>query len=278
VSSKFKPNTTQTPNVLFDRLMYELPDAEFKVLCAIVRKTYGWHKDSDRIANSQFEAMTGKEKRQIQRAKASLKAKGLIRETPPDRQDGIAEYEFLEPDPVSHATPPHDIHDTQGMTSATHTKDTKQKTLNKRVKPIEDDKAIPMTPNTEFAKEKPKKSVLKIEDKELAKPIYDILDRSQFTVEHSKSLTVKIASAIRKHGLEAMKRATASRIQFQVSTGKELYIHNFMTDDTSIGWHKDRINGTATPAKSTLPDFSRIKYDESPIDEAAWQTLTSSKN
>lgn len=142
MSSKFKPNTTQTPNVLFDRLMYELPDAEFKVLCAIVRKTYGWHKDSDRIANSQFEAMTGKAKRQIQRAKASLKAKGLIRETLPDRQDGIAEYEFLEPDGVSLASPPHDTGDTQGVTQATHTKDTKQKTLNKSKKPIEDDTAL----------------------------------------------------------------------------------------------------------------------------------------
>lgn len=278
MSSKFKPNTTQTPNVLFDRLMYELPDAEFKVLCAIVRKTYGWHKDSDRIANSQFEAMTGKEKRQIQRAKASLKAKGLIRETPPDRQDGIAEYEFLEPNGVTQATPPRDTGDTQGVTQATHTKDTKQKTLNKSITPTEEDDAISITPNTEFAKPKAKKSVLKIEDKELAKPIYDLLDNSKFTVEHSKTLTEKIAKAVRTHGIEAMKKATASRIQFQSAIGKDLYIHNFMTDETSIVWHKDRLATVASPTKSTLPDFSHIKYDDAPIDEAVWQTLTGSKN
>ena len=105
MSSKFKPNTTQTPNVIFDRLMYELPDDEFKVLCAVVRKTYGWHKDSDRISNSQFEAMTGKAKRQVQRAKASLKRKGLIVETPPAKL-GVSQNSSLLTHPrATHDTP-----------------------------------------------------------------------------------------------------------------------------------------------------------------------------
>jgi len=147
VSSKFKPNTTQTPNVLFDRLMYELPDDEFKVLCAIVRKTYGWHKDSDRIANSQFEALTGKAKRQIQRAKANLKAKGLVKETPPEKLGGIPEYEFLDPAPMSQETPPHVMQDTPPVSPVTPTKDTKQKTLNKSKKPIEDDTALQSSVN-----------------------------------------------------------------------------------------------------------------------------------
>lgn len=127
MSSKFKPNTTQTPNTVFDRLMYELPDDEFKVICAIVRKTYGWHKDTDRISNSQFESLTGKAKRQIQRAKANLKRKGLISETPPDKKGGIPEYEFI--DPVSPMTPPHVTHDTPPVSPMTPTKDTNQKTL-----------------------------------------------------------------------------------------------------------------------------------------------------
>jgi phage replication O-like protein O len=40
-------------------MMRELNGAEFKVLAAIMRKTFGWNKSSDRISLSQLEDMTG---------------------------------------------------------------------------------------------------------------------------------------------------------------------------------------------------------------------------
>src|SRR3990167_2667546 len=39
-----EPNTTQTPNDLFDVLMRDLGHAELKVLLWIVRQTYGWRR------------------------------------------------------------------------------------------------------------------------------------------------------------------------------------------------------------------------------------------
>lgn len=51
------PNTTQTPNLYFDRIMYLLDEGELKTLLYAVRRTMGFHKQSDRISTSQF--MTG---------------------------------------------------------------------------------------------------------------------------------------------------------------------------------------------------------------------------
>jgi len=62
---KLEPNTCPVPNVILDFVMRKVSHAEFKVLMAIVRKTYGWHKDSDRISLSQLVAMTGVSERKV---------------------------------------------------------------------------------------------------------------------------------------------------------------------------------------------------------------------
>ena len=54
-----KPNYTQTPNILFDEIMRDLNGAELKVILAVIRKTFGWHKERDRISLTQLEEMTG---------------------------------------------------------------------------------------------------------------------------------------------------------------------------------------------------------------------------
>lgn len=48
------PNTTQTPNFYFDRIMNLLDEGELKTLLYAVRRTMGFHKQSDRISTSQF--------------------------------------------------------------------------------------------------------------------------------------------------------------------------------------------------------------------------------
>lgn len=52
------PNTTQVPNVIIDN-MDKFSNAEFRILLVIVRKTIGWHKETDYIAYSQFIKYTG---------------------------------------------------------------------------------------------------------------------------------------------------------------------------------------------------------------------------
>jgi phage replication O-like protein O len=48
------PNSTQIPDVIFDRWMAELSGAEFKVLLYIARRTYGFGKDADQISLNQL--------------------------------------------------------------------------------------------------------------------------------------------------------------------------------------------------------------------------------
>jgi len=48
------PNSTQIPNVLLDFVIPDLPEGESKCLLYICRRTYGFHKEEDRISLSQF--------------------------------------------------------------------------------------------------------------------------------------------------------------------------------------------------------------------------------
>lgn len=258
MSSKFKPNTTQTPNVIFDRLMYELPDDEFKVLCAVVRKTYGWHKDSDRISNSQFEAMTGKAKRQVQRAKASLKRKGLIVETPPAKLGGVSEFEFIDPSPVPPMTPPHVIEDTPPVSPMTPTKDTNQKTLSKS-----GGGKMLMLPDLKTSKsgsaKKPKKTI----DFTTIEPVLEVLRRSDKNAEKSISLNTKrlIENAIEEYGVQFIQDAVAGRIEQANRQGKRLYLSTFF-DPEKAEWRADCAKlgeslrgGNGVTPLSTLPVF-----------------------
>jgi phage replication O-like protein O len=54
----YEQNYTQMPNVIFDYWMEVLTPAEFKVLCCIARKIFGWHKSQDKISLKQIQKMT----------------------------------------------------------------------------------------------------------------------------------------------------------------------------------------------------------------------------
>ena len=54
----YEQNYTQIPNVIFDYWMEVLTPAEFKVLCCIARKIFGWHKSQDKISLKQIQKMT----------------------------------------------------------------------------------------------------------------------------------------------------------------------------------------------------------------------------
>ena len=50
----FIPNSTQTPNMVYDFLISRIPGAEARCILYICRRTYGFHKKEDRISFSQF--------------------------------------------------------------------------------------------------------------------------------------------------------------------------------------------------------------------------------
>ncbi len=84
------PNFTQVPDELFDVLMPQLSDAELRVLLYIVRRTFGFKRDTDAISLSQMvsgittrdgqvlDRGTGLSKATIARGLKGLREKGVI--------------------------------------------------------------------------------------------------------------------------------------------------------------------------------------------------------
>src|SRR3990167_2343132 len=54
MEKKLIPNSTQTPNVIYDVFLPMLVDGELRCLLYICRRTYGFHRDDDGISLSQF--------------------------------------------------------------------------------------------------------------------------------------------------------------------------------------------------------------------------------
>ena len=72
---------TPIPHTMFDWLAKELTPVEFVVYACICRKTWGFGKDSDRIAVSQLVQMSGVSRRSVQNALKRLFVLGLIMQT-----------------------------------------------------------------------------------------------------------------------------------------------------------------------------------------------------
>lgn len=72
------PNYTQIPNIIIDYWMSKLNETQFKCLVTICRKTFGWHKQQDKISISQFVELTGITERNVQKALDYLINIGLV--------------------------------------------------------------------------------------------------------------------------------------------------------------------------------------------------------
>jgi DNA-binding transcriptional ArsR family regulator len=77
--------TTHIPNILFDKHLPKLTEAELKILLIIFRQTNGWidlktgqRKLRDRISHNQFILKTGLSRRVISTTIQSLLQKGII--------------------------------------------------------------------------------------------------------------------------------------------------------------------------------------------------------
>ena len=76
--SKIIPNSFQTPNLLTDDLMCLLSGNEVKCYLVVVRKTFGWGKQKDRIARSQIMELTGLGETAVDACMGALVAFGLV--------------------------------------------------------------------------------------------------------------------------------------------------------------------------------------------------------
>lgn len=77
-NSKIIPNSFQVPNYFVDTCMRYLHGNEMKCVTVISRKTFGWHKSSDRISKSQLMELTGLSKETIDEVMSNLVAFGLV--------------------------------------------------------------------------------------------------------------------------------------------------------------------------------------------------------
>src|SRR5215213_9360743 len=85
------PTTTPVPDVVFDRLLSRLGEAELKALLYIIRRTFGFKKDRDPISFNQFlrgitthegqvldEGCGVRDRTTLSKALKSLEAKGIV--------------------------------------------------------------------------------------------------------------------------------------------------------------------------------------------------------
>lgn len=84
------PNTTQVPNVLLDRLMPALKNTSLRVALAIVRFTYGFQKQADKISLSQLQKITGLSRQGVVNGVAALGP--LLKIKPGAKGRGANEY------------------------------------------------------------------------------------------------------------------------------------------------------------------------------------------
>jgi hypothetical protein len=74
------PNYTQTPNELFDELMQDMGYAELKVTLAVIRLTFGFHREGYEIKAtlSQMQQMTGLSRPAILAGAKAAEERGIV--------------------------------------------------------------------------------------------------------------------------------------------------------------------------------------------------------
>jgi len=71
-------NFTTVPNIILDVMMAEISNAELRVLLALVRKTYGWQKQADKVSLSQLQSLTGMTRKSVIAGIAGLEQHGVV--------------------------------------------------------------------------------------------------------------------------------------------------------------------------------------------------------
>ena len=83
------PNYTQCPNLLLDEHLPDMGHAECKVVLAICRQTFGWHKQRDRLSIAQLMDLTGLSNRSVINGVEAALERGVIQRA----QSGLS-YEY----------------------------------------------------------------------------------------------------------------------------------------------------------------------------------------
>lgn len=127
-------------------------------------------------------------------------------------------------------------------------------------------------------------------DDSLEKAIIYIQHKTGCVLKSDKWLKIWWYQAVRLDGLDNLKKAIKGFAENKpnIELGKWDWVSFFKFQAKRATFIKVATSapnsdfiaseGLQMPFKSTLPDFSHIKYDDAPIDEEAWQTFANSKN
>lgn len=88
------PNHTQVPNDLFDKLLCQMGDAELRITLTAIRKTLGFHQDSDEISITQFQNATGLSRQGVIDGLADAVARGTMQEVGTGKR-GVKRYALV---------------------------------------------------------------------------------------------------------------------------------------------------------------------------------------
>ncbi|SYZ72214.1 hypothetical protein TRIP_C20329 [Candidatus Zixiibacteriota bacterium] len=160
------PRYTQVPDELFDELLSELSGSEVKVLLYVVRRTFGFKRDSDHISLSQMtngiqkkdgsilDKGTGLDKKTVIRAVRALVSKGILvhtRKSSPENGNESSEYalNIVNTPWWNNTTRPLVEESPQALVEKDHTQDTDQQktsitfsnTVNKPIRRVPVDKS-----------------------------------------------------------------------------------------------------------------------------------------
>jgi phage replication O-like protein O len=83
------PNYTQTPNDLFDEFMCEMTEAELKVVLAVVRGTFGYHKSQCDLSLPNLAKATGMSQSSVLRGALAATKRKLIKRTSAGKKTSV---------------------------------------------------------------------------------------------------------------------------------------------------------------------------------------------
>lgn len=93
------PNYTQVPNLVFELMADKaanMKSSELRVILAIVRKTFGWHKKRDKLSLTQLESLTSMSRQSVIDGIEAGMARGIVKQIPdPDDNRGGFFYELV---------------------------------------------------------------------------------------------------------------------------------------------------------------------------------------
>lgn len=122
------PKHTQFSNDAIDNIMREVSPNAWKIITVAIRKTYGWHKESDTISLSQFQEITGIASRQtLVKALNEVLDKGIL-----IRKKSGMSYEYQLNQEYGNCTDTSTETVPVSSTETVHTKDTIKKTTKEK--------------------------------------------------------------------------------------------------------------------------------------------------